>query len=83
MHVLKCFSPSFFKLFYIKSFLWSQWKGTIIVMEMNPLLPLQYGFLYVQLNVCVYANNNYLFVASEIIFKGHGFTERAERMQCF
>lgn len=41
----------FFKLFYTKSFLCSQWKGTIIVMEMNPLLTLQYGLLYVQLNV--------------------------------
>lgn len=52
-------------------------------MEINPLLTLQYGFLYAQLNVCVYANNNCLFVVSEIIFKGHRFAERAERMECF
>lgn len=25
--------------------------------------------------VCVYANNNYIFGVSEIIFKGHGITE--------
>lgn len=50
MHVSECFS-FFFKFFYINSFLRSQWKGTIIVMEMNPLLTLQYGSLYVQLNV--------------------------------
>lgn len=85
MHVSKCFSPSFFKTLLYQVLFMQSVERNHYCNGNEPIthLTVWVSLCTVECLVCAYANNNYLFVVSETLFKGHCFTERAERMECF